>query len=279
MKINMKQITMLKHVLEYKTPVITRFAPTPSGYLHLGNIYNLLLCYLIVVRSKGKLFLRIDDMDKERTRNVYIEDIFNQLSWLGIEDYHQLNHQHDYYETLMDLIKQKPELFYACDCTRQNIKKRTNLYYDGHCQNKKITFKVGKNVLRFKHDNPIYNQVLWQKNNQASYHFINIIQDLAMGVNLIIRGEDLKESTQFQIIFSQQFKSTKSFSQINFLHHPLLLDEFQNKLSKSQNASPFKLLIEQDKDQTDIYNDFLAWLGLEHKLGHFSEFKTYITSL
>lgn len=76
---------MLNSKTKVSTPIRSRIAPTPSGYLHIGNAYNFLFTYLLVRAKKGELLLRIDDLDFERKRPEYVEDIFQTLEWMGLD--------------------------------------------------------------------------------------------------------------------------------------------------------------------------------------------------
>ena len=119
-------------MLKLPSDIITRFAPTPSGYLHIGNVLSFAITWALAKRCNGQIVLRIDDIDTTRYRPEYVEDIFETLSFLGL-DYdigpHNLHefetkysqrHKLNRYQSGLDLLKEKNKL-YACDCSRGQI--------------------------------------------------------------------------------------------------------------------------------------------------------------
>ena len=132
--------------------IISRLAPTPSGYLHFGNAFNFLLTYLLVNFHDGVLHLRIDDLDGPRVDRASVEDIFIQLEWLGI-DYHfgpsgpddlysRFSQQlrKDRYFNAIEVLQKAGHLF-ACECSRSKIRNSSaGKIYPGTCRNKKLNF-------------------------------------------------------------------------------------------------------------------------------------------
>jgi glutamyl/glutaminyl-tRNA synthetase len=135
--------------------LLTRIAPTPSGYLHVGNAWSFLLTWLLARSQGGKIHLRIDDLDAARFREEYLVDIFTSLEWLGIDwdsgpktpiEFHssfsQRHRRSEYRETLERLLEksiQGSPIVYACQCSREQVK-RASLsaglpgIYPGTCQ-------------------------------------------------------------------------------------------------------------------------------------------------
>ena len=136
--------------------IITRIAPTPSGYLHAGNIANFVLARNFANQHAGKLWLRIDDCDSSRVRDEYLEDIFTTLDWLGIkwdlgpqsvldfkQNYSQLNKKKTYWEILQKLPT------FVCRCSRKDIRQRVGtLDYDGFCCDQHRSFVRGESIIR-----------------------------------------------------------------------------------------------------------------------------------
>ena len=142
------------------SPVISRLAPTPSGYLHLGNAFNFLLTCLLVDFMDGHLHLRIDDLDEPRVMQSSVEDIFVQLEWLGIKydsgpsgpdelfsSFSQRLRMELYHESL-ELLRKSGHLF-ACECSRSEIRQiSSNGNYPGTCRNKKLNLLKGNQTWR-----------------------------------------------------------------------------------------------------------------------------------
>ena len=114
--------------------MITRFAPTPSGYLHLGNAVNAQLVAWLALSADGEIRLRIDDMDAPRSRGEYVEDIFNTLAWLEIdwkggptdsEDFlqrHSMRGRTEHYRAELEQARGRGLEVYACTCSRSQLR-------------------------------------------------------------------------------------------------------------------------------------------------------------
>ncbi len=242
---------------------ISRLAPTPSGYLHFGNAFNFLLTYLLVNYYDGVLHLRIDDLDGHRVDRASVEDIFIQLEWLGI-DYHfgpsgpddlysrfsqQLRKDHYFYA--IEVLQKEGHLF-ACECSRSKIRKSSNsTIYPGTCRNKKLDFMKENQAWRVKVPEEtivscrtLTNQkknidlttkmgdfVIRRRDGLPAYQIASLIDDLEMGVNLVVRGHDLLASTAAQLFLSKCLKDS-FFPAAYFVHHQLMKNESGEKLSK-----------------------------------------------
>ncbi len=242
-------------------------APTPSGFLHLGNAVNFLMTWAIVRSRNGKLHLRVDDMDGIRFRQDVLEDIFYSLEWLGVdwdtgpsgpeEFYHTFSLQKkkpDYWERLCGLMEGTDKTF-ACQCSRSAIKQASSDgLYPGTCRDKGLLFQPGRHAIRLKVDKDTVVRVnetnidlsgefgdfvIWRKDDQPSYHLASLLEDEAGGVNLIIRGEDLFFSTAAQVYLASCFGFT-GFPSCHFIHHGLVRDCAGEKLSKSRGAFALK---------------------------------------
>lgn len=221
--------------------LISRLAPTPSGYLHLGNIANFLLIEKLVTEANGELILRIDDCDGTRARREFVEHIFDTLNWLGIrwqkgpkgtEDFYANFSQATRKEYYFGRLKVLAAHTYPCACSRKELEEG-----ECSCREKQLTFEPGKHALRLSVEDPALKKefgdvVLWRKDGGPAYHWVSVIDDLDMGVNLIVRGEDLRRSSELQKYIAGLVEP-EGFQYVNFIHHPLLTDEAGGKLSKS----------------------------------------------
>ncbi|TGE13977.1 glutamate--tRNA ligase family protein [Hymenobacter elongatus] len=248
-------------------PVLGRLAPTPSGYLHLGNAVNFVLTWLLVRRAHGTLHLRIDDLDRARLRPVYVENIFRTIDWLGLDydhgptgpddfgrNFSQLHRLSDY-QQFLEALRQQPDLLYACTCSRTEILAQSPLgTYSGTCRSQHLAFDMPGAAWRAQV--PAATSVaftdLWQgpvavrlaqelgdfvvrkKDGQPAYQIGSIVDDVRLGITLIVRGLDLLPSTAAQRWLAQKVPATDSFARIRLVHHPLLAAADGQKLSKSQ---------------------------------------------
>ncbi len=256
--------------------MLTRLAPTPSGYLHSGNVYNFLLNWLWARSNNGKVLLRIDDGDAVRKRKEYVEDIFRVLDWLGLDwdigptgpddfeaNWSQLKRVDLYNEILDELIK-KNRVF-ACACNRKEI---------CHCADKNLSLSqtntawkirvnenssmcfldkiLGDSVVHF----PSF--VIKRKDGFASYQVCSLADDRYFGITHIGRGNDLKESTAMQL-YIDQFIDPPYLDQCLFWHHPLIPGKEGTKLSKSAGVAAESIIKNSSKEK--LLSSFAAWMG------------------
>lgn len=260
--------------------MLTRLAPTPSGYLHTGNIYNFLLNWLWAKSNKGKVLLRIDDGDAERKRKAYLEDIFRVLEWLGLDwdigptgpdDFEKNWSQHQrkemYNESLQQLVH--AEMLFACTCSRKEIctcaEKNIPLSQAGTAwkikanKNTAVSFQ---DIILENTTIPVFPFVVRKKDGFASYQLCSVADDRYFGVTHICRGADLKESTAMQLYLDDALSSS-FFSRCIFWHHPLIENDKGIKLSKSAGAMGESLITHSSKEQ--LLSGFCRWMGWQEK--------------
>jgi glutamyl/glutaminyl-tRNA synthetase len=240
----------------------TRIAPTPSGYLHEGNLLSFLATAMLAEERQGHLLLRIDDLDAERQRPEYVEDIFRTLQALGITWNEGPRDPADFatnwsqqlrlprYAGLLHQLKDSGQL-YACSCSRMERTACT-------CAGKDLSFDAPDHVWRLRTPADasvrmkrwpdgterehrvaelIQDPVLRQRNGRPAYQIASLADDVDHRIDLIVRGEDLRPSTCCQLYMAELLGLT-AFTNVLFLHHPLITDEAGVKLSKSQGARP-----------------------------------------
>lgn len=243
---------------------IARLAPTPSGYLHEGNGVNFVLTYLLTQKKGGKLHLRIDDYDTPRVRDKYIDNIFASLEWLEIEwdsgakspsDYHK-NYKF-FKEKYLHELKSIEEFMYACECSRKDIQKySSNGIYPKTCLKKELNYNPNIHALRLHVENG-EDSILWRKGGLPSYNFASLMDDKNLKTSLIVRGEDLKHSTNIQLQLAH-ILNIKTFLNAKFIHHKLLTHKNGTKLSKSTSAPPLL----NKKSKHNIYKEVAHILNL-----------------
>ncbi len=247
--------------------VVSRIAPTPSGYLHLGNAVNFLLTSWYVRTHGGKLILRIDDMDATRCRSEFVDDVFFALEWLGIDidegpsgteafyrDF-SMAKKMDYYRGELHELEARSGLLYACECSRKTIEQHAvDGIYPQLCRNSAYNLETHRSAMRIhvpdgtlirvgargvRLDREIGDFVLWRKDGLAAYQFVSVIEDRDLGINTLIRGEDLLVSSAAQLYLAPMM-GADSFANATFMHHPLFMGEGNKKLSKSEGAYALK---------------------------------------
>lgn len=224
--------------------VITRYAPTPSGYLHLGNAANFALTAQLARDSGGTIALRIDDADTARTRREYLTDIFDVLAWLelpwdigprSVEEMTQWSQstRRPLYEAARDRLRDAGAV-YACECPRRAWIGYRGDECPGLCRGRGVRFTPGSNSLRFDRSGR-RGVVLWRSDDTPAYHLASVVDDDEWGVDVVVRGEDLRESTDVQREISRLLPGS-TFHRAEVIHHLLVIGPDDRKLSKSAGA-------------------------------------------
>ena len=244
--------------------VATRFAPSPTGPLHIGGVRTALFNWLYSKNKGGKFYLRIEDTDKERSKDEFKNQIINSLKWIGINyedsEYIQSNKIDDHINVANELLKKG--LAYKCYCSSDEIeeqKKRAKQKKIPYIYNRKwrdksetdapkeidpvIRFKSkveGKSILKDLvqgnieiENNTIEDFVILRADGSPTYNLSASVDDHLMGMTHIIRGDDHKINTFKQI----QIYDAMNWKVPSFAHIPLIHTIEGKKLSKRDNAS------------------------------------------
>ena len=244
--------------------VATRFAPSPTGPLHIGGVRTALFNWLYSKNQKGDFFLRVEDTDKERSKDEYKDQIIKSLNWLGInydgEEYIQSKKIEDHIKVANELLKNGHA--YKCYCSSEEIEeqkkrarqKKIPYIYDRKWRDKKETEapKDIKPVIRFKskidgtsilkdlvqgdveiENNTIEDFIILRNDGTPTYNLSVSVDDNQMNMTHIIRGDDHKINTFKQI---QIYKAMK-WELPSFAHIPLIHTIEGKKLSKRDKAS------------------------------------------
>lgn len=272
----------------------TRIAPTPSGFLHLGNVLSFAITKALAVKTGAKIFLRIDDVDRERTNKKYVQDIFDTLRFMNIDwdegprNIDELEHKYsqmcrmNLYNAVLEQLKGSGALF-ACTCSRADIQKVSKDHsYPGTCRHRNLPFDAENVCWRMHTDEitelsvktlnsdiikttlpaSVKDFVVRKKDGFPAYQLTSLVDDIHFGIDLVVRGEDLWPSTLAQQYLSLKLNSD-SFRNTTFYHHPLILDAEGNKLSKSLGATAIQYFREQGKTPSDIYSLISAIPGFD----------------
>ena len=271
--------------------VATRFAPSPTGPLHIGGVRTALFNWLFSKNNKGKFYLRIEDTDKERSKDEYKDQIIQSLKWIGInyddKEYIQSKKINKHKEIAEELIKK--DFAYKCFCSEEEINKQKE-----KCKKKGIPYiynrkwrdsknlKVPKNVnpvIRFKSkisgnsiikdlvqgevsisNSIIEDFVILRKDGSPTYQLSAVIDDHLMKITHVIRGDDHKINAFKQ----KQIYESMKWNIPEFAHIPLIHSEEGSKLSKRDKASTIDDYIKIGI-LSDALRNYLLRLGWSHK--------------
>ena len=204
-----------------KSKTRVRFAPSPTGPLHIGAARTALFNYLFAKKNKGSFILRIEDTDKKRSKKKYEQDILNSLEWLGLK----WNEKYNQSQRIKIYAKYLKKLLDSGQAYKKDI-----IWFKN--PNKKIVF----NDLirgRIEFDSSIFGDFSLAKSlKEPLYNFAAVIDDYEMKISHVIRGEDHISNTPKQILIYQAL----SLSVPKFAHLPLILGSDKSKLSKRHGA-------------------------------------------
>ena len=265
-----------------------RFAPSPTGPLHIGGVRTALFNWLLAKKNKGNYFLRIEDTDKERSKHEFRKQIISSLSWLDIEhdgeEYIQSENITKHVAVAEELINKG--FAYPCYCTEKELEEQKTLsknkslpyIYNRKCRELKEK-KDGPTVIRFKSkisgstlikdlvqgDRNISNStiedfVILRKDKSPTYQLSATVDDNEMKITHVIRGDDHMINSFKQ----KQIYEAMGWGVPNFAHIPLIHSDQGKKLSKRDNASTL-----EDYKKIGIISDalrnYLLRLGWSHK--------------
>ena len=271
--------------------VATRFAPSPTGPLHIGGVRTALFNWLFSKNNKGKFYLRIEDTDKERSKDEYKNQIIQSLKWIGIQhddkEYIQSQNINKHKEIANELLKKG--FAYKCYCSEDEIKeqkekakkKGTPFVYNRKWRDSK-NLEIPKNVdpvTRFKSkmsgnnlikdlvqgnvnisNSIIEDFIILRKDRSPTYQLSSVVDDHLMNITHVIRGDDHKINTFKQ----KQIYEAMNWKMPEFAHIPLIHSESGSKLSKRDKASTIN-----DYKKLGIISDalrnYLLRLGWSHQ--------------
>ncbi|MEO5742785.1 MAG: glutamate--tRNA ligase family protein [Vicinamibacterales bacterium] len=263
--------------------IITRFAPAPTGYLHLGHVLNALYVWG-TARASGpdaRVLLRIEDHDRARSRSEFEAALLEDLAWLGFVAAGTPVRQSErgsIYEKALDDLRRRGQT-YACECSRTEI---GSGHYPGTCRDKGlrespglgVRLRLDPSVERFddlrlgpqehRPSEQCGDLLLRDRHGNWTYQFAVVVDDWLQDVNLVIRGEDLLDSTGRQILLARLLGRGHPPA---FLHHALLMKTATQKLSKSDGDTGVRDLRAKGWSAKAVIDRATSLAGLSRKLG------------
>jgi len=267
--------------------IITRFPPSPTGYLHVGGARTALFNWLHARHCHGKFILRIEDTDRQRSTQESVDAIFEALEWLGIDwdegPWFQ-SERFDIYRAHVQTLMDKG-LAYHCECSKEEIdamRKKAMAAgekpkYDGSCRHKGLK-KSDRSVVRFAapssgstivndviKGNVVFNNqelddfVILRSDDTPTYNFVVVVDDITMNINTVIRGDDHLNNTPKQI---QLYKALGA-PLPDFGHVPMVLGADRTRLSKRHGAMSVTAY-RDDGFLPDALINYLVRLGWSH---------------
>ena len=205
--------------------VVTRFAPSPTGYLHIGGVRTALFNYIFAKKNQGKFIVRIEDTDKERSEEQFIEAIMEGLDWVGLNpDFEPIkqSERFDIYKEEATRLMDLGEAYEDEGAVRLKVKR------EGSTLVKDLVY----GDIEFL-NSELDDIVILRSDGSPTYHFCNVIDDNSQGISHIIRGEDHLPNTPKQI----QIVNALGYKEFQYAHLPLVLGEDKKRLSKRHAAT------------------------------------------
>jgi glutamyl-tRNA synthetase len=268
--------------------VVTRFAPSPTGLLHIGGVRTALFCWLYARHRHGKFILRIEDTDRERSTEQAVQVILDGMQWLGLDPdegpYHQTQRFDRYRAVLAQMLEQGEA--YRCYCTKaeleamreQQLARKEKPRYDGRCRERTEPRPDVAPVIRYKNpllgavvvDDLVHGRVVFENaelddliiarsDGNPTYNFCVVVDDMDMGITHVIRGDDHLNNTPRQINMLRSLGAALPI----YAHVPMILGPDGAKLSKRHGAVSV-LQYQQEGYLPDALLNYLVRLGWSH---------------
>ncbi|WP_133129473.1 glutamate--tRNA ligase [Legionella yabuuchiae] len=241
--------------------VRTRFAPSPTGFLHVGGVRTALFSWLYARHHQGEFILRIEDTDRERSTEESVQAILDGMNWLGLVPDQGPFYQTERYSRYMDVLQQLLDegKAYRCYCSKERLEalreaqleRKEKPRYDGHCRDQNLPDTGEPFVVRFKNPHEgevsftdqVYGEIqvqnselddliLLRSDRHPTYNFAVVVDDWDMEITHVIRGDDHINNTPRQI---NLFKALNAPIPI-FAHLPMILGDDGKRLSKRHGA-------------------------------------------
>jgi glutamyl/glutaminyl-tRNA synthetase len=279
-----------------RSTTTTRFAPAPTGRLHLGHLANAIFVWGLARRANGMVLLRIEDHDRQRSRAFYEAALLDDLDRLGVSpdepstealragesNYRQSDNDGVYSEAFRHLRGVAD--VYLCDCTRATFLEWRSAHgvpwaspgCPGDCRRRKVSLQGPSNtrvalgggeeawddLLAGARSGPVAGSgdlLVHDRNYNWTYAFCVVVDDLRHGVDLVVRGEDLIEATPAQIRLGPLLgrKAPPAFA-----HHPLVLRPDGSKLSKADGDTGVGELLDAGRTRAELFGEAAARVGL-----------------
>jgi glutamyl-tRNA synthetase len=263
-------------------PTRVRFAPSPTGYLHVGGARSALYDWLLARQSGGTFILRIEDTDMERNREEWVELIADDLRWLGLDwdEYYRQSERTELYAAAARRLEELGRTYW-CACTREEIDARARARggppgYDGHCRDLGLGPGQGR-VLRFRspregttvvpdvvRGNPTFDNatiedfVLVRSNGTAMFILANAVDDGDQRITHVVRGEEHLPNTPKYLLLWEALGYGEAPV---FAHLPVVVNARRQKLSKRRDPEAAVELYREEGYLPEVLVNFLALIG------------------
>lgn len=266
----------------------TRFAPSPTGYLHVGGARTALFSYLVAKQKEGHFVLRIEDTDLERSTQASVDAILQGMEWLGLDYDEGPFYQTQRFDRYHDIIQQLLDggHAYRCTCTKERLDNlreeqmanKQKPRYDGCCRSKNLDANVGDHVIRFKNpvdgvvhftdlvkgkisvkNEELDDLIIARTDGSPTYNLTVVVDDMDMSISHVVRGDDHVNNTPRQINILKALNADIP----EYAHVPMILGDDGKRLSKRHGAVSVMQYAEDGYLPEALIN-YLVRLGWSH---------------
>ncbi len=268
--------------------VVTRFAPSPTGLLHIGGVRTALFSWLYARHHGGRFILRVEDTDRERSTEEAVRVILDGMRWLGLEHDGEIGYQTRRYERYRAVVQQMldADLAYRCYCSREELEAMRGAQlaakqkprYDGRCRTRQIPVPGVEPVIRFRNPDAgevvvedlvhgsvafrnaeLDDLIILRSDGNPTYNFCVVVDDMDMGITHVIRGDDHLNNTPRQMNMLRALGASVPV----YAHVPMILGADGAKLSKRHGAVSV-LQYQEEGYLPDALLNYLVRLGWSH---------------
>ncbi|UJF25247.1 tRNA glutamyl-Q(34) synthetase GluQRS [Suttonella sp. R2A3] len=269
---------------------VGRFAPTPSGPLHFGSLVAAVASYLDARAHHGTWLLRIEDVDRSRSKQQYQDAILRGLATYGLNCDGEIRVQSEHLAHYHDLLHTLKDELYTCTCSRKDWHPHARPgdlgpIYPGFCRKNTVDFEHNDAAIRLYLPNKtihftdrwlgelffdcahIGDPIVKRRDGDIAYALAVTADDAIQGITHVVRGQDLTAATAIQY----HLQNLLNYPHPQYLHHPLVLDHTQRKLSKQNHAQAIDL-----NDPLPALREALAFLG--YRVNHHDSAKDLLSA-
>ena len=279
--------------------VVGRFAPTPSGKLHLGNLFSFMVAYLVARRAGGSVLMRIEDLDPARSKQVYADGVFRNLEALGFEWDNQPVYQSSRTEAYQEAYQEldRKGLLYPCFCTRSDLHSANaphfgeEVLYQGACRTltkheqeekakrRSPATRIAVPAERFAFSDLFQGPksfslaecsgdfIVQRSDGVYAYQLAVTVDDAWMGVTSVVRGSDLLTSTPRQMYLQKCL----GYATPTYGHVPLLVDSDGHRLAKRNQSTDIDYLLNERRIKPEYLLGKIAYTtGIVEEMRSFS---------
>jgi glutamyl-tRNA synthetase len=248
----------MKNKTPQSSPVVVRFPPSPTGLMHVGTARTMLFNYLFAKQQGGKIIMRIEDTDRERSKKEYEDDIIQGLEWLGLsyDEFYRQTERGDIYKKHLEKLVAAGTAYESKEEPKEPGQRDSVIRLKN--PNKVVTFDDVVRGTISVDTTELGDFIIAKSVDEPLYHFAVVVDDFEMGITHVIRGEDHISNTPRQILIQEALGAPRPV----YAHLPLMLGTDRSKLSKRKHGEAVSVSFYRKQGfLPEAFVNFLALVG------------------